>query len=294
MIDAARGGGVGQCEASVSVSSSETVGFYSDAHVYDILHGPGTLEDVTMLERVERIAAQAALRGTRLRALRKGRTWLEPACGSGRYLLAAAKRGRTVIGFDLEPAMVDYCKGRAAKLQPATRKRCTFGVADMTDFASMIPTGGVDFAFNLINTIRHLPTDAAMIEHLAQVRRALRAGGVYVVGISLSAYGLETATEDVWSGSRGSTTVTQVVQYEPPLGARGGSRVERVFSVVTVKSKRGERQFSSTYGLRTYSRAQWERVIERAGMRVARVVDGDGHDHEPGVLGYAIWVLTAK
>ena len=277
------------------VSSSETVGFYSDARVYDILHGPGTLDDLKMLERVERIAARASGGSSGPAAmLKQQRTWLEPACGSGRYLLAASKRGRKVIGFDLEPGMIDYCNACAAKLDAAARKRCTFAVADMTDFAAIASAGTVDFAFNLINTIRHLPTDAAMIAHLKQVRATLCRGGVYVVGISLSAYGLETATEDVWSGKRGTTTVTQVVQYEPPVGARGGSRVERVFSVVTVKSPKGEQQMSSTYGLRTYSRAQWERVIERAGMRVLCTVDGDGHDHEPGALGYAIWVLTAK
>lgn len=277
------------------VSSTQTVGFYSDARIYDILHGPGTLGDLTMLERVERIAAkQSHSKPDRVAILKKSRIWLEPACGSGRYLLAAAKRGRRVVGFDLEPAMIEYCNKGVAKLEGAARRRCRFAVADMTDFMSVVPEASVDFAFNLINTIRHLPTDAAMIAHLGQVRRALRPGGVYVVGISLSAYGLETATEDLWSGKRGATTVTQVVQYEPPVGLRGGARVERVFSVVTVASPRGERQMSSTYGLRTYSRAQWERVIERAKMRVMRIVDDDGHDHEPGALGYAIWVLTAK
>jgi SAM-dependent methyltransferase len=282
-------------KVSVRVTSTETVSFYSDARVYDILHGPGTLDDLKMLERVERIAARAGrAKSGRVAVLKPSRTWLEPACGSGRYLIAVAKRGRKVIGFDLEPAMIDYCNACAAKLVPAERRRCTFAVADMTDFAAIAPKGSVSFAFNLINTIRHLPTDAAMVAHLKQVKAALQRGGVYVVGLSLSAYGLETATEDVWSGKRGATTVTQVVQYEPPVGLRGGSRVERVFSVVTVKSPKGEEQFSSTYGLRTYSRAQWERVIERAGMRVARIVDGDGHDHEPGALGYAIWVLTAK
>jgi len=268
-------------------ASTQSSDFYADARVYDILHAPGTLADVRMLERIEAAAARAA--GTK--TPKKSRVWLEPACGSGRYLLAALRRGRRVIGFDLEPGMVAYCNDRAAKFAPDVRRRCTFAVADMTDFAALAPAATVDFAFNLINTIRHLPTDAAMVSHLSLVRRSLRPGGVYVVGLSLSAYGLEAPTEDLWSGSRGNTRVTQVVQYEPPIGPRGGSRIERVFSVVTVSTPEGERQFSSTYGLRTYSRPQWERVIARAGMRVARVVDGDGHDHEPGELGYAIWVL---
>lgn len=281
--------GIASSSAGASSSSPGTVDFYADARIYDILHGPGTLDDVRMLERVERIAARK--HGTPL--LRRDRIWLEPACGSGRYLRAAARRGRRVIGFDLEPRMIDFCRAAIARMAPDYSRRCGFHVGDMTDFAALVPKGGVDFAFNLINSIRHLPTDAAMLAHLRQMRAALKPGAVYVVGISLSHYGVETATEDVWSGSRAGTHVSQVVQYEPPIGPRGGSRAERVFSVVTVQSSRGERQFSSTYALRTYSRQQWERIVAKAGLRVAFIVDADGHDHDPGLLGYANWVLTA-
>ncbi|MEO1718089.1 MAG: class I SAM-dependent methyltransferase, partial [Planctomycetota bacterium] len=88
----------------------ESVGLYTDASVYDILHGPGTAEDVDALEA---IAAKHAAGAPDV--------WLEPACGSGRYLRVAAGRGHSVVGFDYEAGMVEYARERAERAGVADR-----------------------------------------------------------------------------------------------------------------------------------------------------------------------------
>lgn len=250
-------------------------GLYDDAPIYDILHARGTSSEVDGLERM---AAYA-------RPHRKGRgTWLEPACGSGRYLRHAARRGYRVIGFDRNPEMIEYARARV----PASRGR--FFVGDMTRFAGEVGQGRVDFAFNLINTIRHLDTDRAMLAHFREVARALRPGGLYAVGLTLTSYGMEFPSEDVWEGSRGGLRVRQIVQYIPPLAE--GDRAEQVHSHLVITRGDKEEHRDDAYTLRCYSQGQWLGLIGRSPLRLEAVVDEDGEPHDVGPSGYGIYLLA--
>lgn len=256
--------------------------FYADASVYDILHAEGTAEEVDCLERLAHTFASGA-----------PNVWLEPACGSGRLIRLAARRddSRRVIGFDLEPRMIDYAKRRAEKAELADRH--TLFVGDMTSFADEIKPNSVGFAFNVINTIRHLESDEDLLAHFEQVAKSLHPEGVYVVGISLSLYGSEMPSEDVWSGKRGRCEVKQVVNYIPPEAA-GGSRIELVYSTLTVSRPSGEQVISSSYELRTYNRTQWQGVLDRSALRVIGFTDVLGDPDEPEEPGYGLWILGPR
>lgn len=252
-------------------------GFYDDAGVYDILHAPGTREEVDALERVERRYALelGAQRGD----------WLEPACGSGRLLRLAAQRGRRVAGFDLEPGMVAYARDRLGRA--GLSRRAHLFVADMTDFSAHVRRP-VSLAFNLINTFRHLRSDRAAIAHLREVGRVLAPGGVYAVGLGTTRRDWAEPVEDVWQAKRGRTSVTQAVQYLPP-GPR--SRTERVISHLTVTTPTGDRHLDSTYALRTYTLGQWWSLVRASGLRVLGVTDDAGDDADAPEDGYAVYVL---
>jgi SAM-dependent methyltransferase len=218
--------------------------------------------------------------------------WLEPACGTGRYLVAAAGRGIGTVGFDSSPAMAAYACRRLAEVRERRPElpRARIFAADMTDFADRLGRLRVDFAFNLINTIRHLEHDAALMRHMAEVARVLKPGGVYAVGLSTTVYGQEFPSEDVWEARRGRTHVKQVAQYLPPV--RG--RFEMVYSHLVVTRGCEEEHRDSAYRLRCYSLGQWERVVRRSGMEVAAVVDEWGDEIERPQLGYGIWILRPQ
>ncbi len=255
----------------------ETVGLYTDASVYDILHGPGTAEEVDALDA---IAAKHAASAPDV--------WLEPACGSGRYLRIAAGRGHRVIGFDAEPGMIAYARERAARAGLGDRSR--FFVGDMRGFGEHVEAGSVGFGFNLINTIRHLESDADAQRHFAEVSRVLAPGGVYVVGISLTVYGLEPPSEDVWRAARGRCRVSQVVEYLPPTDP-DGDRMEQVFSHVTIDRPSGEEHRPSRYALRAYDLDQWRGLLGRSALREVAVVDASGVPCVATAPGYSLWVL---
>lgn len=262
------------------------IGLYADPAVYDVLHAQGTAREVQGLAR---IAERFVVR-------RPGpQTWLEPACGTGRYLLAAARRGVRGIGFDLNEGMIRYAKERAERGRRRTGgpPRPRFFVGDMRAFAVQVGASRVDLAFNVINTIRHLGNDPEVLAHFQEVRRVLRPGGVYAVGLTLSSYGMEFPSEDVWQGRRGRLHVKQIVQFVPPAGAREiRARSEMAHSHLVVTSGRRVEHRDSSYALRCYSEGQWRSVVRRGGMRVAGLVDDDGHDLHASPSGYGVWVLA--
>lgn len=252
-------------------------GFYDDAKLYDVLHARGTAAEVRGLQRVS----------ARL-GLDPAGPWLEPACGSGRILRSAAARGVRVAGFDRSPSMLEYARRGLAHHDPSLWR---LGLADMRTFdaAAFAPGWAFELAFNPINTIRHLDSDRALLDHLACVHNALRPGGVYVVGLSLSVYGFEQPSEDTWQGRRGPLHVQQVVQYTPAAG--GHHRAEMVHNVLAVTTPGGTRIVPSSFELRSYDRAQWESVLARSPLEWAGCVDEAGREMPAPVLGYALWVL---
>jgi SAM-dependent methyltransferase len=258
--------------------------------VYDALHAPGTVGEAKVVVKLGR-----ALTGIRRGPLRV----LEPACGTGRHLIALARMGHRGLGVDLSASMVRFARAEAKRA--GVSAHATFMCADMSRLK--LEAGSVDVAFCLINSIRHLLSEAAMVRHLRCVRRGLRAGGVYLVGIETiveEAAGL-FASEDVWTGSKHGVRVKQVVQYIPPTEPLGGeaARREMVISTMVVRGsgegQRGrERQVDSSYALRTYTQEQWRSVIAKAGMQEIGVFNASGVARPGMTVGYYIRALRAR
>lgn len=257
-------------------------GLYADPSLYDILYTPGTAAEVDALERIERRYSEGALEPDRL--------WFEPACGTGRYLRVAQRRGRRVAGFDLDPGQIAYARRR---LGPPSRR---LFVADMLDFTAAfdqagLPRGRIRFAFNPVNTLRHLTSDAAYLTHLAQMARVMAPGGLYVVGLSLVDYDNLLPEEDTWTGRRGRCQVTQLVNYLPPEPGTARARSETVISHLTVSRPRGEEHFDSHYSLHCCDERQWRQVLGKAGVSHLASCDWHGQPQTGRGLSYQLEVL---
>ncbi len=124
----------------------------------------------------------------------------EPACGTGRLLVKFADAGYQIGGIDLNPKAVDYCNDRLDRNGYA--RAATVG--DMADFCTAKP---IDAAFNTINSFRHLATETQARRHLECVAKALRPGGIYVLGLHLTPTEIEPMQEESWSARRGNLAV---------------------------------------------------------------------------------------
>jgi SAM-dependent methyltransferase len=249
-------------------------GLYDDPKIYDILSTPGSSN-----------TARGLLRIARRHGLAAGGRWLEPGCGTGRLLLPLARRGFPVIGFDRSPAMIDFA---AARFRRAGLRARLFS-AEMTAFADSVRGRPVAFAFNLDNTVRHLDDDPDLLEHLSDMARVLRPGGLYAVGLSLMRPGQDEITEDFWSAARGRCRVDHLVQYLPPGGRKRAS--ETVIHHVSVTRPRGIERFDAVDRLRAWTAAEWKDLVRQAGWETVATVDEDGDPIDPEVFDYAVHLL---
>ncbi|MFG0329109.1 MAG: class I SAM-dependent methyltransferase [Phycisphaerales bacterium] len=237
-------------EEDESASSTATA-FYDHPEWYDILHAEGTAKEVDGLERMN------------TRFGRGGRRWLEPACGTGRFLLLLARRGYLPTGYDINPHCLRYAKDRLKR----AGLRASVVEADMASFER---PDAFDFAFNTINTFRHLLDEAEVDAHLERTASSLKAGGLYVVGVDLADYELGFHEEERWTARRGSIEITHLMMAEPP---NRRTRRERIINHITVTTPTRERYFESVYDLRSYDFDEWLALIDRSPFEIAATCD---------------------
>lgn len=239
---------------------------YRDPDLYEQIHAEGTDDEVWLLDRL------ASLHGN------GGKTALEPACGSGRYLAGLLRRGWTVRGYDLSTEMVRYARARLSRWG----KRASVMRGDMTSFR---PEARCDLAFNLLSTFRHLLTDRDAMAHLRVTAEALAPGGMFVLGLDLAVYGEDHPDEEAWTSRTGVKHVMMTIPAEPRR------RRERIINFIS----KGGKVLECSYDLRSYDAAQLKALLARSPFRLEACY---GYDGRPAVLGgpmRALWlVLKAR
>lgn len=175
----------------------------------------------------------------------------EPACGTGRLLFWLAKAGYNVQGNDLNPHAVEYCNlrfTRASRKPPAV-------VGDMSDFRLSRP---VDAGFNLINTFRHLPSEQAAASHLECMAKALKPGGLYLLGLHLTPRTQQHCTEESWSATRGHLSVVSRLWSK---GVDLKKRVERIGMTYDVYTPTKQFRIEDETVFRTYTANQMAQLL---------------------------------
>lgn len=177
----------------------------------------------------------------------------EPACGTGRLLVKLAEAGYEVAGNDLNEKAVKFCNERFVRkgLEPAAV------VGDMSDFRVKKK---YDAAFNMINTFRHLPDEAAAEAHLACVCEALYKGGIYLLGLHLTPKTVQQCTEERWSASRGNLTVNSRLWS---IGIDLNKREERIGMNYDVYTPSKQFRIEDETMFRTYTAEQMAHLLLR-------------------------------
>ena len=91
-----------------------------------------------------------------------------------------------------------------------------------------------------------------------------------LVGLSITEYGAERPTRDVWTAARGRCHVEQTAHYRPP---EPSDRKETVRSRIRVRTPAGCERRECVFTLRTYTGDELLALIDRSPLRLERVLD---------------------
>jgi SAM-dependent methyltransferase len=100
---------------------------------------------------------------------------LEPACGTGRFLVSFPEYGYHITGYDNSPEMIEYTQKRIS--DEGLRNRAAVITGDMrsTKFKTQF-----DAAINSINSLGYLLSDDDILSHLRNTGESLRSEGIYI------------------------------------------------------------------------------------------------------------------
>lgn len=214
--------------------------WYDLPHYFDLCFRDETEIEVQFFEQAFERYAQ-----------RKVRRLLEPGCGSGRLVFELARRGYEMTAFDLSEAAVSYCRRRLARQGLVA----DVFVGDMTKFKLAQP---VDAAFCTFNTFRHLTSEESAVSHLRCVARAVKRGGLYILGLHLFPPDADPECTERFTGESGQTKVTCTLRV---LSCDRKRRLERLRSSLLVRRGGQVLRNRSEFTLRLYNAKQFRSLL---------------------------------
>lgn len=108
-------------------------------------------------------------------AQKQPRSLLDVGCGTGRHSIELARRGFRVTGVDLSESMLQHARQNSASLKDERRPRWVVG--DARNFQ----TGEVhDVAIMMFAVIGYLTNNEDLLQALANIRRHLAAGALFI------------------------------------------------------------------------------------------------------------------
>lgn len=190
-----------------------------------------------------------------------GQKILDIACGSGRHMLAFAKKGAKVTGIDLSPALI---KIASEKLQNAGVKTRLL-LRDMRDLKLKEKFAGITLWFT---SFGYFPTQADDRRVLKNIANHLKPGGWWWIDLIHPAYledNLVPESTRQLNGPYGKTIVTESRRLV-------GRRVVKTTRIVDSRGRRKYREF-----VRLYRPEQFGAMISSAGLRADGILgDYDG------------------
>ena len=216
--------------------------WYNFPQYYDLAFRSETIPEANFIEA----ACRKYCSGTTRRLL-------EPACGTGRLVTELAARGYDLVGLDLSKPSLAFLRRRLAR----RKLQAEILHGDMSDFELSEP---VDAAYSTFDGFRHLLTEETALGHLQSVARALRPGGIYLLGFHLLPPDADEECTERWSETRGQTKVTVTLRV---LETSRRRRIEKLRVCLLVRSPQKELRLRHDFEFRMYTVGQFVQLLEK-------------------------------
>lgn len=178
---------------------------------------------------------------------------LDIGCGGGRNVIEMATRGFKMLGLDNNEASLAYL---ARQLYEKELKAETMS-ADMADFQVEQP---LDAALCTFNTFRHLLTEEEAESHLHCVARALRPGGVYILGFHILQDYDDPECEEHWTNRDGEVEVTTTLEV---VESCREERLETLLFHLQVRDGEKQLRLKAEYPYRIYNPTQFRDLLTK-------------------------------
>lgn len=219
---------------------------------------------------------------------------LEPACGTGRFLVEMPKYGYCVTGYDSSEEMLEYARGRVESAgDPGA---VTLVKAEMQ--SARFPRE-FDAALNSINSLGYLLDEEDVISHFRLTGEALKPGGIYIVHIGTAWDDLGNATGESWEMERDGVRVT--TRWEVESEDRSARRSHQRCTM-EIDDHGEKRMLVDRHDLRLWVLDEFKELIERCGTLVLEAIHAEGREHErlpldthiSGEMGNHYYILKAR
>ena len=262
------------------MANIDEIDWYETPLYYDIIFDADTGDEADFIE------AMHSRHGTGA----KQPSNLELACGTGRVMRELAARGWSSAGFDASEAMLEFAwlrhkqEGLKAKLWK-----------DRIESFSVPRAQKFDVVHCLVSTFKYLPSEKDARGCLEQSAKALKKGGLLIIGLHLTDYDHAGITHERWVEERNGIEVVCNTRTWP---ADRKKRTEQIRSRLRITHSDGLVQKQETYWTgRTYSAAQLKQLINSAPQ--LQLVACHDFNHDPDVTralddGYADIVVVLK
>lgn len=223
--------------------------WYDTPLYYDIIFDTDTETEADFLEAIHQKHGSSG----------KSRRVLEPACGSGRLIRAMARRGWTTAGFDLNAEMLEFSKKRMREED----LKAQLWVDRMESFELPAKAKAkYDLAHCFVTTFKYLLTEEDAVACLQRIANALKPGGLFILGLHLTAYANTKIQHERWVAERDGLSVVCNIRSWP---ANREKRLEKIRSrIKATQLSSGETDEQETsWHFRTYNARQLQTLINK-------------------------------
>lgn len=179
----------------------------------------------------------------------------EPGCGGGRLVAELAKRGLSVTGIDQSSQAIEFAKNVVLE----DELKASLQVGDMRD---KLQGQTFDLAYCLVNTFRHLVSEADAVRHLENIAEMLRPGGLYIIGMHLLPPDADEEDEEEWSVESENVSVSMQLVA---AGCDRATRLENLEFTMTAQVAEQETPIvhRSSYQMRTYEAKHMKSLLSK-------------------------------
>ena len=194
---------------------------------------------------------------------------LEIACGSGRILFPLAKAGHTVVGLDMDEAMLSKIPAKAEGVQNIDWRKADAIAADWGTGYDVVVIAG-NFMMNIVSEEGPERAQQVLIE---KAKKALKKDGLLYIDYNLTAYPeqwyVQPGEREIWQGTDSNGTTGRMLLADSTFDTETGLiRSMRRYELVTADGEQIKKETPSVKHFVTLE--QMHTWLDTAGFRLGK------------------------